>query len=118
VFSKRCCQISPQCNGRVCDLTTRSQVSALQTAPGECSAPEKGGDVGGAVLTIDGDQYYCATTITRLDGWFEAVSPRGNVDEVYLLEADSGATFTACLHLPKLKQVIHNASPTISYDYS
>jgi hypothetical protein len=40
-------------------------VSPANGSGGSCSAPEKGGDVGGAVLTIDGDQYYCSTTSVK-----------------------------------------------------
>jgi len=32
---------------------------------GDCTNGEAGGDVGGAVLTIQGDQDYCAATSTK-----------------------------------------------------
>jgi hypothetical protein len=43
----------------------QSGISGANGSGGACTAPEKGGDVGGAVLTIDGDQYYCSTTSVK-----------------------------------------------------
>jgi hypothetical protein len=40
----------------------QSGVTPANGSKGACTAAEKGGDVGGAVLTIEGDQFYCATT--------------------------------------------------------
>jgi hypothetical protein len=40
----------------------QSNVLGADGSGGACTAPESGGDVGGAVLTIQGDQDYCAAT--------------------------------------------------------
>jgi hypothetical protein len=40
----------------------QSGIFGANGSQGACTAPETGGDVGGAVLTIQGDQDYCAAT--------------------------------------------------------
>jgi hypothetical protein len=44
----------------------QSNISASNGSGGACSATEAGGDVGGAVLTIQGEQDYCAATGDKL----------------------------------------------------